>query len=138
MPRFAANLTMMFGEFDFLDRFAAAKHAGFDAVEYLFPYDYPPEAIAEKLHDHGLTQALFNLPPGDWAAGDRGLAALPARAEEFRASIDTALRYAKATGVGRVHVMSGLASRQDAAALDAYRDALRRVCDAAGARGLDV
>lgn len=138
MPRFAANLTMMFGEFDFLDRFAAAKHAGFDAVEYLFPYDYPPEAIAEKLHDHGLTQALFNLPPGDWTAGDRGLAALPARAEEFRASIDTALRYAKATGVGRVHVMSGLASRQDAAALDAYRDALRRVCDAAGARGLDV
>lgn len=138
MPRFAANLTMMFGEFDFLDRFAAAKHAGFDAVEYLFPYDYPPEAIGEQLRENGLTQALFNLPPGDWAAGDRGLAALPARAEEFRASIDTALRYAKATGVGRVHVMSGLASRQDAAALDAYRDALRRVCDAAGARGLDV
>ncbi|OOY10756.1 2-oxo-tetronate isomerase [Thioclava sp. F36-7] len=138
MPRFAANLTMMFTEHDFLDRFAAAKKAGFDAVEYLFPYDHPPEAIAERLHEHGLTQALFNLPPGNWTAGDRGLAALPERGEEFRASIDTALRYAEATGVGRVHVMSGLASRQDTAALQAYRDSLRRVCDAAGAQGRDV
>lgn len=138
MPRFAANLTMMFTEHEFLDRFAAAKKAGFDAVEYLFPYDHPPEAIAERLRAHGLTQALFNLPPGNWEAGDRGLAALPDRAEEFRASIDTALRYAEATGVGRVHVMSGLASRQDVTALTAYRDSLRRVCDAAGAQGLDV
>ncbi|OWY04459.1 2-oxo-tetronate isomerase [Thioclava sp. IC9] len=138
MPRFAANLTMMFTEHEFPDRFAAAKKAGFDAVEYLFPYDHPPEAIAERLRAHGLTQALFNLPPGNWEAGDRGLAALPDRAEEFRASIDTALRYAEATGVGRVHVMSGLASRQDVTALTAYRDSLRRVCDAAGAQGLDV
>ncbi|WGT51251.1 2-oxo-tetronate isomerase [Thioclava nitratireducens] len=138
MPRFAANLTMMFTEHEFLDRFAAAKKAGFDAVEYLFPYDHPPEAIAERLRAHSLTQALFNLPPGNWEAGDRGLAALPDRAEEFRASIDTALRYAEATGVGRVHVMSGLASRQDVTALTAYRDSLRRVCDAAGAQGLDV
>jgi len=138
MPKFAANLTMMFTEHDFLDRFGAARQAGFDAVEYLFPYDHPPEAIAERLQAHGLTQALFNLPPGNWAAGDRGLAALPERAEEFRASIDTALRYAEATGVGRVHMMSGLAPRQEPAAQEAYREALRRLCDAAGAKGLDV
>lgn len=138
MPRFAANLTMMFTELPFLDRFGAAADAGFTAVEYLFPYDFAPEAIAWRLQAHGLTQALFNLPPGDWAAGDRGLAALPARAEEFQTSIATALRYTEATGVGRVHVMSGQADRRDAAALRAYRDALTRLCDAAGPAGLDV
>ena len=138
MPQFAANLTMMFTEVPFLDRFAAAAAAGFTAVEYLFPYDFPAAAIAERLATHGLTQALFNLPPGDWAAGDRGLAALPARAEEFRASIATALAYARATGVGRVHAMSGLADRADPAAVRAYGDALARLCDAAGAEGLDV
>ena len=79
MPRFAANLTLMFTEHAFLDRFAAAAQAGFTAVEFLFPYDHLPEAIAERLARFGLTQALFNLPPGDWAAGERGLAALPDR-----------------------------------------------------------
>ncbi|KFE36035.1 2-oxo-tetronate isomerase [Thioclava atlantica] len=138
MPRFAANLTMMFTEVPFLDRFAAAAEAGFTAVEYLFPYDFAPEEIAERLRAHGLRQALFNLPPGQWDAGDRGLAALPDRAEEFRASIATALDYAKATGVGRIHMMSGLARREDAAALRSYRDALARLCDAAGEAGLEV
>ncbi|MFC2969736.1 2-oxo-tetronate isomerase [Acidimangrovimonas pyrenivorans] len=138
MPRFAANLTMMFTELPFLDRFGAAAAAGFDAVEYLFPYDFPAEILAERLQAHGLTQALFNLPPGDWAAGDRGLAALPDRAAEFRASIATALAYAEATGAGRVHVMSGLADRNDAGAVRAYREALARLSDAAGGQGREV
>jgi hydroxypyruvate isomerase len=84
MPRFAANLSMMFNELPFLDRFDAAAQAGFAAVEYLFPYEHPREAIADRLKRNGLTQALFNLPPGNWAAGERGLAALPDRFDELR------------------------------------------------------
>src|SRR6476469_2452331 len=91
MLRYAANLTMMFNEWEFLDRFAAAADAGFDAVEFLFPYDFPPEAIAERLSRNKLTQALFNCPPGDWDRGERGFAALPAHRAEFEASIDKAL-----------------------------------------------
>ncbi|MBI1218475.1 MAG: TIM barrel protein [Rhodobacteraceae bacterium] len=138
MPRFAANLTMMFTEHPFMDRFAAAAAAGFDAVEFLFPYAFPPEQIADQLQGHGLTQALFNLPPGDWEAGDRGLAALPDQRDEFRASVATALTYAAATGVARLHVMSGHADRTDPAAVAAYRDSLAYLCDTAGAAGLDV
>ena len=93
MPRFAANLTMMFQEVAFLDRFAAAAAAGFDAVEFLFPYDFEMSQIARSLLDNQLTQALFNLPPGDWAAGERGLAALPGKKREFRDSVATALRF---------------------------------------------
>lgn len=107
MPRFAANLSMMYTEHDFLDRFAAAAADGFRAVEYLFPYEHPPEEIARRLQEHGLAQALFNLPPGDWAAGERGLAALPGREAEFAESVQQALRYALATGCRRLHVMAG-------------------------------
>ena len=107
MPRFAANLSMMFNELPFLDRFDAAAQAGFAAVEYLFPYEHPPEAIADRLKRNGLTQALFNLPPGNWAAGERGLAALPDRFDELRDGVATALTYAAATGVKRVHLMAG-------------------------------
>lgn len=138
MPKFAANLTMMFTEWPFLDRFAAAADAGFDAVEFLFPYDHPPEAIAERLQRHSLKQALFNLPPGDWAAGERGLAALPERAPEFAASVARALPYATATGVPRLHLMSGKADRRDPRALDAYKAALKVACEAAGAQGLGI
>ena len=138
MPLFAANLSMMFTEVDFPDRFAAAAGAGFDAVEFVFPYAYPPAQIAEALQANGLTQALFNLPPGDWAAGDRGLAALPARREEFRASVATALTYAAATKVGRVHVMAGIADRVDTTARATYGESLLYLCDKAGAVGLDV
>ncbi|MBO9170625.1 2-oxo-tetronate isomerase [Rhizobium sp. L245/93] len=138
MPRFAANLTMMFTEVGFLDRFAAAAAAGFDAVEYLFPYDSDPADIAERLHRLKLSQALFNLPPGDWASGERGLAALPDRTDEFRASVETALRYAAATGVKRLHVMSGLAERSDPAAVAAYRQSIAYACDKAGETGLDI
>src|SRR6478672_13390806 len=77
MPRFAANLTMMFNEVPFLDRFDAAAKAGFTAVEFLFPYDHPAEEVGERLRRNGLTQALFNLPPGNWEAGEKGFAALP-------------------------------------------------------------
>jgi hydroxypyruvate isomerase len=108
MPRFAANLTMMFNEVPFLERFEAAGRAGFQAVEFLFPYDYPPEAVAARLHAAGVKSALFNLPPGDWAKGDRGLAALPGREAEFRAGIETALRYARALGTPTLHAMCGL------------------------------
>ena len=138
MPKFAANLTMMFNEWEFLDRFAAAAAQGFRAVEFLFPYAHPPEVIARALESAGLTQALFNLPPGDWDAGERGLACKPERAAEFRASVKTALTYAEATGVGRLHVMSGHGDRNDPAARDAFTGALRHACEAAAPLGIDI
>ncbi|SQJ24069.1 Hydroxypyruvate isomerase [Serratia rubidaea] len=108
MPKFAANLSMMFTELPFLDRFAAAADAGFKAVEFLFPYDYPAEQLAEQLCQHGLQQVLFNTAPGDAAAGEWGLAALPGREAEARADIDRALEYALALGCPNVHVMAGV------------------------------
>jgi hydroxypyruvate isomerase len=113
MPRFAANLTMMYQEHEFLDRFGAASADGFKAVEYLFPYDYAVEALAMRLNDYDLTQALFNAPPGDWAKGERGIASLPGREDEFRRGIETALRYAQAFGNDKVHVMAGLLGASD-------------------------
>ena len=138
MPRFAANLSLMFNEVLFLDRFEAAARAGFDAVEFLFPYEHPPEAIAERLRANGLTQALFNLPPGDFAKGERGLAALPERLDELKAGVDTALRYAEATGVARLHLMAGLAPHDDAKAAEAYRRAVAWTAERLGAAGLDL
>ena len=138
MPQFAANLTMMFNEVAFLDRFAAAAKAGFTAVEFLFPYDHPPEVVGAQLKENGLTPALFNMPPGNWQAGERGLASLNGRQDEFRASVDTALRYARSTGVRRLHVMGGLASRKDPAAVETYRNALAFACDRAGQDGIDI
>ena len=91
MPRFAANLTMMFNEVPFLDRFGAAAKAGFTAVEFLFPYEHSPDDIGGRLAANGLTQALFNLPPGDWAAGEKGFAALPYRFDDLKQSLHTAL-----------------------------------------------
>jgi hydroxypyruvate isomerase len=108
MPKFAANLSFIFQEIGFLDRFAAAAECGFKAVEYLGAYDHPPETAAAQLEKHGLAQALFNMPPGDWAKGERGMAALPGREAEFRAGVDTALTYAKATKCRLVHAMAGL------------------------------
>ncbi|MEW6639297.1 MAG: 2-oxo-tetronate isomerase [Pseudomonadota bacterium] len=138
MPRFAANLTMMFNEWPFLDRFAAAADAGFDAVEFLFPYDFPPEAIAERLQRHKLTQALFNAPPGDWDNGERGFAARPDRRAAFEASIAKALVYVNATGVKRLHVMAGLAPAQDPAALATYESALLFASDRVQDSGIDL
>lgn len=108
MPRFAANLSMMFNELPFLDRFAAAREAGFEAVEFLFPYDHAATEVAERLRAANLTQALFNMPPGDWAGGERGLACLPDRTDEFREGVERALDYAAALRCQRLHMMAGM------------------------------
>lgn len=138
MPRFAANLSMMFTEWSFLDRFAAAADAGFTAVEYLFPYEHDAEAVGRALARAGLTQALFNLPPGDWAAGERGMAAFPARAEELAAAVETALPYAAATGCQTLHLMAGLADRADPAAQAAYRAAVIRTAERLARAGITL
>ena len=109
MPKFAANLTMLFTEQDFLDRFRAAASAGFEGVEYLFPYDFPAEDLAAKLKEQGLTQVLHNLPAGDWNAGERGIAILPERVEEFRAGVDKAIAYATTLGCPQVNCLAGIA-----------------------------
>jgi hydroxypyruvate isomerase len=138
MPIFAANLSFLFNERPFLDRFAAAAGAGFTAVEYLFPYDHPPEAIAERLEATGLTQALFNLPPGDWAKGERGLAALPERFAAVKAGLDSAWPYIEATGVKRVHLMAGIADPKDRQAHAAWRRSLHYVAGSLAERGVDL
>ncbi|MFC0131923.1 hydroxypyruvate isomerase [Massilia eurypsychrophila] len=107
MPKFAANLSMMFGEMSFLDRFAAARAARFDAVEFLFPYAFEPEQIAKRLTRHQLQLVLFNLPAGDWPAGERGLACDPRRAAEFEDSVALALDYADELGVRQLHCLAG-------------------------------
>lgn len=108
MPRFAANLTFLFNEVPFLDRFAEAAQAGFRAVEFAFGYDFQAREIASRVLQHKLEVVLMNAPPGDYAAGDRGLASLPGREHEFTASIATALRYAKELKCPRLHVMAGV------------------------------
>ncbi len=109
MPKFAANLSMLFTENDFLDRFAAAAAAGFKGVEYLFPYAFPASEIAARLKDNGLTQVLFNLPAGNWDAGDRGITCLPDRVDEFKAGVDKAIEYAEALGCKQVNTLAGIA-----------------------------
>jgi hydroxypyruvate isomerase len=107
MIRFSANLTMLFADVDFLDRFERAAKAGFKAVEYMFPYPYKKEDLTERLQKYGLQQVLFNLPAGDWAAGERGLACLPGREEEFRNGVELAIEYAKALGCPLVNCLVG-------------------------------
>ena len=108
MPRFAANLSMLFTEQDFLARFKAAADAGFSGVEYLFPYDFSATEIKQQLDAHGLTQVLFNLPAGDWGKGERGIACNPERVEEFRAGVDKAIEYAKVLGNTQVNCLAGI------------------------------
>ena len=108
MPKFAANLSMLFTEVDFLDRFEAAAKAGFRGVEYLFPYDFEADEIKQRLDANGLTQVLFNLPAGDWGAGERGIACHPDRVEEFRAGVDKAIEYAKLLGNTQVNCLAGI------------------------------
>ena len=120
MPKFSANLTFLYQERGFLDRFAAAAADGFPAVEYVSPYEHPPEVVAETLAANGLVQALFNLPAGDWAGGDRGIGCLPDRVGEFRASVDTAIRYGQALGCPKINCLAGFAPPGvDAEALEA-------------------
>ena len=108
MPKFAANLTMLFTETGFLERFEGAATAGFDAVEYLFPYDYDKDLLRARLKKHGLKQVLHNLPGGNWSAGERGIACLPDRIAEFEAGVDRAIEYAKALGCTRVNCLAGI------------------------------
>ncbi|TSJ60522.1 hydroxypyruvate isomerase [Starkeya sp. 3C] len=109
MPRFAANLTMLFNEVPFLDRFEKAAAAGFTGVEYLFPYDFPVEELVARLKANGLSQVLHNLPAGNWGGGERGIAILPDRVEEFRAGVDKAITYATALGSPQVNILAGIA-----------------------------
>ena len=108
MPKFCANLSMMFTEVPFLDRFDAAARAGFEAVEFLFPYEHAPAELRARLDGAGLSQVLFNAPPGRWDLGERGTAGLPGRRDEFRDGVRLALDYAGALGCGLVHVMAGI------------------------------
>jgi len=108
MPRFAANLTMLYNEVDFLERFAEAARDGFEAVEYLFPYAYEKEALAEQLERHGLAQVLHNLPAGDWAGGERGIAVLPDRVGEFQEGVGRAIDYATALGCQQLNCLAGI------------------------------
>jgi hydroxypyruvate isomerase len=140
VPRLAANLTMMYTEHAFLDRFGAAAKDGFRGVEYLFPYEHPAAVLRARLDQHGLEQALFNAPPGDWAQGERGLASLPGREDEFRRSIETALDYARVLGNRRLHVMAGLiAPGQDRARHRAtYLANLAHAATAAASLGMTI
>ncbi|MBB3318235.1 MULTISPECIES: hydroxypyruvate isomerase [unclassified Rhizobium] len=108
MPRFAANLTMLFNEVPFLERFSHAAKAGFEGVEFLFPYDFDKETLRSALTRHGLTQVLHNLPAGNWAAGERGIAILPDRMDEFRRGVASAIDYATALGCRQVNCLSGI------------------------------
>lgn len=112
---FAANLSFMFTEVSFPERFEAAARAGFQGVEFLFPYDYSPAEISDFVQRADVTLALHNLPPGDWAAGDRGFAAIAGRRDEFRKSVETALRYADASGLTQMHIMAGCVNDTDRA-----------------------
>jgi len=108
MPKLAANLTLLFNEVPFLERFAAAAKAGFKGVEYLFPYDFPKDQLAEQLEKHKLVQVLHNLPAGDWAAGERGIACHPGRGDEFRSGVERAIAYAKALNCRQVNCLAGI------------------------------
>jgi hydroxypyruvate isomerase len=131
---------MLYPELAFLDRFEAAAKDGFKAVEYLFPYAYPASDIAARLHGNGLQQVLFNAPPGDWDSGERGLACLPGREAEFRASIGKALDYAAALECPRIHVMAGLlpADAERETLYPTYIKQLRWAALEAARQGVDV
>lgn len=129
---------MMFNELPFLQRFQAASAAGFTAVEYLFPYEHPAEVIAEKLRAAGLKQVLFNMPPGDWETGDRGLASLTHRCEEFEGSLAKAISYGRIIGTPLLHMMAGIAPADEPGAMSCYRDNLERAADATAQAGIGI
>lgn len=138
MPRLAANLSMLFTELPFAERFAAAARAGFKAVEFTFPYEHGPDDIAQWLHDSNLKNVLFNMPPGDPAKGERGLASLPGREEEFQEGVALALRYARAFATPRLHIMAGIvpqgASRSER--IELYVSNLRYAAQQLGRHGI--
>ena len=140
MPKFAANLSFLFTEVPFEERFALAAAAGFTGVEYLFPYDWPQAEIQGWLGQAGLKQVLFNLPPGNWAAGDRGMACIPGREAEFAESVELALDYARALHCPRVHCMAGLrpAGAEESAIEACYIANVRRAADRLAMAGITV
>jgi hydroxypyruvate isomerase len=139
MPKFAANLSMLYGEHAFLDRFAAARADGFAGVEFLFPYAFPKDQLAELLRKHDLEQALHNLPPGNWDAGERGIACLPGRTAEFQDGVGRAIEYAKALSCPQLNCLAGIApagadpGRVRATLVDNLRFAAQKL-EAAGIR----
>lgn len=138
MPRFAANLTLLYQEVDFLQRFGAAARDGFQGVEYLFPYAHAPGQLAALLREHGLSQVLFNAPPGNWDAGERGLACLAGREAEFRAGIEQALHYARQLDCPRIHVMAGIVPAQATDAHATYVANLRSAAALAAPQGITL
>ena len=143
MPRFASNLSWLFGEVPFLDRFGEAAHAGFRGVEFAYPYEYHVRDIAERVAAHQLEVVLFNAPAGDVDAGDRGLASVPGREHEFAASIATAFKYAQALSCKRLHVMAGnVPADADATERDRRRRLfvrhLRQACEDALPLGITI
>lgn len=136
MPRFSANISMMFTELPFEARFRAARKAGFGAVEFLFPYGYVAEGLTQALRDNALGLSVFNLPPGDWGGFDRGLAAVCGREAEFAEGLDLAARYARSLGAARVHCMAGIAEGRAAEAC--YIGNLRRAADRLARQGCRV
>jgi hydroxypyruvate isomerase len=130
MPKFAANLSMMFTELPFLERFRAASQAGFQAVEFQFPYEYNAADIAAQLKENHLQNVLFNMPPGDWAAGERGMSSIPGREAEFRDNVTKALSYATQLRTPHLHAMAGIfpASADRAQHRKTYIDNLRYAC----------
>jgi hydroxypyruvate isomerase len=140
MPKFAANLTMLFTEHPFLDRFEHAAKAGFTAVEFLFPYAFPTAEIQARLRAHGLQLVLHNLPAGDWDAGERGIACLPERRAEFRDGVARAIDHAGALGVKQVNCLAGKrpASASAAQADDTFVENLRHAADELGKAGIKL
>lgn len=140
MPRFAANLSMMFQDVDFLDRFAAAAAVGFNGVEFLFPYDFEPAEVADAAAAAGVEVVLFNLPPGDWTKGERGFAALPGREADFEAALEKAVTYAEAIGCRQLHCMAGIPGpdADRAECLQTYKANLARAADRLAPLGIDA
>ena len=138
MPKFSANISTLFTELPFLDRFVAARDAGFPAIEFQFPYEFPADVIAGRLEAAGLPGVLFNAPMGNVAAGDRGLAAQPGREADFEASIATALDYSRILDIKQIHVMAGLATGDRATQEQVYVANLKRAGDAAAAAGVTL
>ncbi len=140
MPRFAANLTMLFTEYPFLERFERAARAGFAAVEYMFPYEEDTDGIVRALRKYGLSQVLFNLPAGNWAAGDRGIAVDPARRAEFRSGVAQALELAPRFECRRINCLAGkrLAGVPEEEQWACLVDNVRYAAGALGARNITL
>ena len=130
MIKFSANISLLFTEFEFLDRFNESNKLGFNAVEFLFPFEYDPHVIKRKLKQHHLSLSIFNSPPGNFKNGDRGLACLPERKKEFKESIATVIEYAEIINGKNIHVMAGLCEKHDDLTLkETFIENIKWACD---------